>query len=331
MKRAKTFFFIFFVYIFFVIYINGTTLIAMPKLLMFNDSDIAQIRKEVEKSSLKRLSSRFTSYEIFTALREAYPLRVTGVQYLNGDWSALIGGVRLYWAQGRMLSYELKDNWEGYARYSFYRYSTAWPIENTFRPQDVMRIIERDEEKEKKVPLQTHPKFRTLLHKIDSYSTSENELAAVKIYAFTPTMHKDLDPIIKKLDEDISALANRDIEVRNFLRNTKVMSGWSWRNIAGTNTLSLHSFGIALDILPFNFNGKHSYWRWTRAQNKEWFEVSVEERYMPPKSFVSLFEKYGFLWGGKWFYFDTLHFEYRPEIFLLNGINYIKVLPDSEP
>ena len=27
-----------------------------------------------------------------------------------------------------------------------------------------------------------------------------------------------------------------------------------------------------------------------------------------------IFEKHGFIWGGKWDHFDTMHFEYRPEL-----------------
>jgi D-alanyl-D-alanine carboxypeptidase len=27
-----------------------------------------------------------------------------------------------------------------------------------------------------------------------------------------------------------------------------------------------------------------------------------------------LFEQHGFIWGGKWYHYDTMHFEYRPEI-----------------
>jgi D-alanyl-D-alanine carboxypeptidase len=23
---------------------------------------------------------------------------------------------------------------------------------------------------------------------------------------------------------------------------------------------------------------------------------------------------YGFIWGGKWYHYDTMHFEYRPEL-----------------
>ena len=40
---------------------------------------------------------------------------------------------------------------------------------------------------------------------------------------------------------------------------------------------------------------------------------------MPPDSFIEAFERRGFVWGGKWFYYDTMHFEYRPEILALNG------------
>ncbi|WP_372236783.1 M15 family metallopeptidase [Campylobacter pinnipediorum] len=30
---------------------------------------------------------------------------------------------------------------------------------------------------------------------------------------------------------------------------------------------------------------------------------------------VDVFEKNGFIWGGRWKHFDTMHFEYRPELF----------------
>jgi hypothetical protein len=35
---------------------------------------------------------------------------------------------------------------------------------------------------------------------------------------------------------------------------------------------------------------------------------------------VRYFEDEGFVWGGKWLMFDTIHFEYRPEILVLNGL-----------
>ncbi len=29
---------------------------------------------------------------------------------------------------------------------------------------------------------------------------------------------------------------------------------------------------------------------------------------------VRIFEKHGFIWGGRWYHYDTMHFEYRPEL-----------------
>ena len=33
-----------------------------------------------------------------------------------------------------------------------------------------------------------------------------------------------------------------------------------------------------------------------------------------PTEIVAIFEKHGFIWGGKWYHFDTMHFEFRPEL-----------------
>jgi len=44
---------------------------------------------------------------------------------------------------------------------------------------------------------------------------------------------------------------------------------------------------------------------------------------------VKVFEHFGFVWGGKWFYWDLVHFEYRPDLLILNGMK--AVLQDSLP
>ncbi len=33
-----------------------------------------------------------------------------------------------------------------------------------------------------------------------------------------------------------------------------------------------------------------------------------------PMEIVRIFEKHGFIWGGRWHHYDTMHFEYRPEL-----------------
>ncbi len=75
------------------------------------------------------------------------------------------------------------------------------------------------------------------------------------------------------------------------------------RPIAGTSQHSAHGYGIAIDIAT-----KHAhYWRWNRGgvanyQNKI------------PTEIIKIFETNGFIWGGKWWHYDTMHFEYRPEL-----------------
>ncbi|MDR2663684.1 MAG: M15 family metallopeptidase [Treponema sp.] len=56
------------------------------------------------------------------------------------------------------------------------------------------------------------------------------------------------------------------------------------------------------------------------AANPEWYKIPYSGRWHPPLSVVRIFERYGFCWGGKWPLFDTMHFEYRPEILILYGM-----------
>lgn len=83
--------------------------------------------------------------------------------------------------------------------------------------------------------------------------------------------------------------------------------GFHWRVIAGTTRLSAHSYGIAVDI-----NTAYAdYWRWSKA-----FQAGkpLEYRNRIPLEIVRIFESEGFIWGGKWYHYDTMHFEYRPEL-----------------
>ena len=81
---------------------------------------------------------------------------------------------------------------------------------------------------------------------------------------------------------------------------------YNCRVVAGTKALSAHSFGIAIDIAL-----KHSaYWRWFAGKPG----TVVRYRNAIPIEIVRIFEKHGFIWGGKWRHFDTMHFEYRPEL-----------------
>ena len=97
------------------------------------------------------------------------------------------------------------------------------------------------------------------------------------------------------------------------------ISSYSWRKIQYFEKLSNHSFGTALDFLPKSWNGKAAYWNWVRDFREDWYNIPHEQRWSPPQILIDIFESQGFVWGGKWLYFDPMHFEYRPELFLLRN------------
>ena len=81
---------------------------------------------------------------------------------------------------------------------------------------------------------------------------------------------------------------------------------FNYRVIAGTDRLSPHAYGIAIDLK----SSSNGYWRWTSfAEGEKLINIY-------PHDLVRLFERNGFIWGGKWNHFDIFHFEYRPEIII---------------
>ena len=89
-----------------------------------------------------------------------------------------------------------------------------------------------------------------------------------------------------------------------FIRFLKPTAGtYNCRTVAGSGARSMHSYGAAIDI-----NTKYAdYWRWSSIEAPVW-----KNQY--PIEIVRIFEKHGFIWGGYWYHFDTMHFEYRPEL-----------------
>ncbi|MBV8935675.1 MAG: M15 family metallopeptidase [Alphaproteobacteria bacterium] len=75
---------------------------------------------------------------------------------------------------------------------------------------------------------------------------------------------------------------------------------YNCRVVADTGEPSMHSWGAAIDI-----NSAYAeYWLWPRAASRGTI----------PPEIIEIFERHGFIWGGKWSHYDTMHFEYRPEL-----------------
>jgi hypothetical protein len=104
---------------------------------------------------------------------------------------------------------------------------------------------------------------------------------------------------------------------------------YDWRKIKGSNRLSAHAFGTAIDLL---LDDGPQYWLWDElktnpakanqgenAYRNDHFIPSAAPIFHPTA--VAIFEKNGFIWGGKWNHYDTMHFEYRPEMLGLTSLN----------
>ncbi|CAN7718326.1 M15 family metallopeptidase [Bradyrhizobium sp. LjRoot220] len=108
---------------------------------------------------------------------------------------------------------------------------------------------------------------------------------------------------LAKVSEELDALP------ADLIRYLVPMSGiYNCRPIAQTNRLSVHAFGAAIDI-----NAKFgNYWLWSKGASG-----AIVWRNQIPQKIVEIFERHGFIWGGRWYHFDSLHFEYRPELIAL--------------
>jgi hypothetical protein len=113
---------------------------------------------------------------------------------------------------------------------------------------------------------------------------------------------------LRRAGEEVNALPD---DLRRYV--AKPIGTFTWRTIAGEDRPSPHSFGMAIDFqLPAPV---HRYWRWDAKGGKDVpaFPREILEDARLGR-IMALFERHGFICGGKWRHYDTMHFEYRPEL-----------------
>ncbi|MCQ2976121.1 MAG: M15 family metallopeptidase [Bacteroidales bacterium] len=143
-----------------------------------------------------------------------------------------------------------------------------------------------------------------LFKKMYGNSAAEVQKNLVKIEWFNQqipiTKINGVDKHLKAVYEELKAKP----EFKKYLLQA---SSFYWRKVRGANRQSAHSYGIAFDINVANSN----YWLWSFPGKTETDSIKYVNRI--PLEIVKIFEKHGFIWGGRWYHFDTMHFEYRPE------------------
>src|SRR5258708_5749061 len=109
-------------------------------------------------------------------------------------------------------------------------------------------------------------------------------------------------PVLGQVDRRLREAMQSDRHLLPFLQ--KLGGSFSQRNIAGTDRVSAHAYGISVDINV----ARADYWRWPRPRSQPRWRNRI------PQAIVDAFEAEGFIWGGRWYHYDTMHFEYRPEL-----------------
>lgn len=140
----------------------------------------------------------------------------------------------------------------------------------------------------------------------DSKAAVQAQLVTVDFLG-TPVQVTTVNDVHKHLKAVVKALQKHP-EWHSYCLPTA--GTFNWREIAGTNRRSSHSYGIAIDLNVQWAN----YWRWAVGKKNATHKRPILYKNRLPLGLVALFEQEGFIWGGKWYHYDTMHFEYRPEL-----------------
>jgi hypothetical protein len=261
----------------------------------------------------------FGAREVLLAVQTVYPLRVEEVAWRDGDWAIRVDEQWFFWVGGRLLPEGERDAVDRYDPIPFYRYDPGPLVIREYDEDERAELEARAKEIDRDPP-RRHPGFMNAIWRLSDRETSWQRQKTTFFLGMKTMIHRDLLEDLAAVEEAILVAAQNDAAVRGFIAGLRSVEGYNFRRVDGTASLSNHSYGVAVDLLPASYGGRQVYWRWARDGRVDWLGLSSRDRYSIPPPIVEAFERYGFVWGGKWRFFDTIHFEYRPEIMILNGI-----------
>lgn len=142
------------------------------------------------------------------------------------------------------------------------------------------------------------------------YGKDKKEIEANLATVIWPTLKGNKKLLFTRVNGVDKKLASIGHEISKLPKSDRIWAEgadtYCYRTIQDTDRLSMHSFGIAIDLSP----GKTQYWKGEASSET----ARIGYKNTMPLSIVRIFEKHGFIWGGRWYHYDTMHFEYRPEL-----------------
>ena len=264
--------------------------------------------------------------ELLELFKMAYPNVTFVSQYdvKNKDWKIDISTngktTTLYWADSKFLPLEELPNKDLYSAF-LYDYPSEVPDPKNFTEEDIKHIREFTDPENRTESLGTSPFLYNLIYDVETRTKTEAHITSHRFLGKRTNVHRFICEKLDLVQADIYEAAKTDSEVQSFLDKLDSADSYAWRSISDSGNRSFHSMGLALDVLPKGWGQKNLYWAWRRdIDPKNWMLLDLDRRWMPPKKVIEIFEKHGFIWGGKWIIWDNMHFEYRPEVILYNKI-----------
>lgn len=275
--------------------------------------------KTIHEKKAESDEEAFTPEKIIHAYKKAYPEKIGEITFKNNDWAMKVYDQWYYWAEGRLLPEDLILQKRKYDSHAFYQYPEDLPPFQELSTEIKNKVDSIIDEGEKN-PIERYGGFLNSLWRIYDRDTSWARVKTTYFLGFKLQIHRDLLEDLANVEEEIQRQMLVNSNLKEFVRSLNRIDGYNWRKIARTETLSVHSYGIALDLILDQKEQQEVYWLWTYNKGVTFYNQPYNKRFSPPDSFIKAFEKNGFIWGGKWLFYDTIHFEYRPEILFLNGL-----------
>jgi hypothetical protein len=272
------------------------------------------------ESNLAEETGESRGERIFRALVAAYPDRIGGIEFLDGDWTIQVYSERFYYAEGRLLPASLREKMNEYAPLPFYNYQKELPPWVQPAPEESARMREQEALRSSR-QLKRSSHFYDALWRAHSRDESWERVKQIRFLGHQVLVHYSILTELSLVEEQILRSSKTSAAVRQWINIINVADSWNWRNIASSQGRSYHAYGAAIDLLPKSLGGLETYWLWTARNTPEWWAVPYSRRFHPPDEVIKAFESFGFIWGGKWRFYDTMHFEYRPEILVLSRIS----------
>lgn len=262
--------------------------------------------------------------ELLQIFKNAYPEVLFESEFDStvNDWKIEISvnekSKTLYWANAKFLPLEELENKDSYSSL-LYHYPKEVPNPKDFTQEDIERIKNFSNPKNRTSGKGTPQFLYNLIYDIETRAKTEQHIKSIIFLNRKSNPHEAIHKKLNDVQNEIFEIAKTDSEVNSFLEKLDSADSYAWRVISDSGNRSVHSMGLAIDVLPKGWQQKNLYWAWRRdIDPQNWMLLDLDRRWMPPQKVIEIFEEHGFIWGGKWIIWDNMHFEYRPEVILFN-------------